>query len=72
MENGIYGRHVHKWHVVDRTRLEIGEGGFVLCECGEQQFLTEHELTEFIRQRELGIQPAIDDEGLASFHPRES
>ncbi len=72
MEHETYGRHVHKWHAIERTRLEVGEGGFVVCECGEQQFLTEHELAEFFQQRQRGIESTIDEDGLRPSYPAEA
>ncbi len=66
MERPGYSVHRHKWREVERSRFEQGDGGFVSCDCGEQEFLSEHELSEFRRQRYLGIEPVIDADGLRS------
>ncbi len=70
MEEPRHSIHQHKWRELERSWFEQGEGGFVTCECGEQEFLDEHELTEFRHQRRLGIEPVIDDDGLRSLNAR--
>lgn len=63
MEMETQTRHTHHWREVPNS-LESGDGGYVNCECGEEAWLTEHELTEFRRERTLGIEPLLDAEGL--------
>ncbi len=58
------GKHVHKWREALRDSRAAGDGGYVVCECGDEQFLTEHDLTEFRRQRSLGLEPIVDESGL--------
>lgn len=65
MESATF-KHVHSWREVTRDPQSAGDGGYVACECGDEQFLTEHDLSEFRRQRTLGMEPIIDEEGVLS------